>query len=140
MTLTVEEREIVRISGLSLGTQTVKDQELSPLLEQIQQAQEEMEVLYTKANARITLLQAQCPHANIKKKFENDDSEYNKGELLSKKCLDCGFQFIKPKGMYWMVCKNCWGTMKYINSVQQGKGCLEDRHRCVSCGHEEFTT
>lgn len=139
MTLTAEEREIIRVSGLSLGTQTVKDQELLPLLEQIKSTQEEMEVLYTKAKVRIVELQAQCPHVNRKEEFDPKHSAFSKKKLLSKQCVDCGFHFTKPKGMPWVVCEICWGTMKDDGYVQR-QDYREHHYKCTSCGNEEFTT
>ena len=82
-------------------------------------------------------IQGSCAHTDSKNTYQypNKIWEDEKGAILAKECVSCGFTQQKPKGSPEVVCDRCWGAMKHVDTVP-GKGERTFHYECKVCTHQ----
>ncbi len=96
----------------------------------------------TRLYDKIAEIRKSCPHNNTTFKFEKDPNycirythgsgEYGATAAVSKTCNDCGEVIKRPKGSDYEICYQCWGKMKYADTIP-GQGSREKIYECEDC-------
>ena len=109
----------------------------------LQQIRYEIHELKERRDKRIKEIQSNCDHNNLKEKRERlvgDGSWGTKHDLISKKCLDCGVVFERPKGKDIEICTSCWAPNVKFLGYEPGQGGGAHHYKCESCGHRFYHT